>query len=136
MQNTIQLAWQLAREESRQTHHRYLHWVLGLLMVFVLTLSQSSLSVQHYLEQNLENLLGADLVVSHTKSLSAEHIQFLEQHSSAVVATQSATTTLSNGSHFQQVKLKAVGQNYPLEGALVVASSLGGALNMSYLGLQ
>ncbi|GEA12572.1 FtsX-like permease family protein [Alteromonas sp. KUL49] len=127
MQNTIQLAWQLAREESRQTHHRYLHWVLGLLMVFVLTLSQSSLSVQHYLEQNLENLLGADLVVSHTKSLSAEHIQFLEQHSSAVVATQSATTTLSNGSHFQQVKLKAVGQNYPLEGALVVASSLGGS---------
>ncbi len=125
MQNTIQLAWQLANEESRYSHHRYLCWVLCILMVFVITLSQSSLSVQHYLEQNLANLLGADLVVSNTQPLSEKHLRFLAQNSSAIAITQSATATLSHDAYFQQVKLKAVGENYPVEGTLAIASGLG-----------
>ncbi len=66
------LAWQFYRQEYHLPQQRLLRWTQLVLLVFMLALSQSSQSVQQYLTQNLQGLLGADALISQRQQLSSE----------------------------------------------------------------
>lgn len=124
---SLKLAWQFYQEEKHYAHQSFARWTQAILMVFIVTLSQTSDSIQSYLNQNLENLLGADLVISQKSALSETQLSWLQNQSQKIVATQDVSTTLTHQGKWQTAKLKAVANDYPLQGELRVATSLDGS---------
>lgn len=111
-----QLAWHFYRQASPQ--QRLLSWVQGILLVFILLLSQTSASIQAYLARDLDQLLGADLVLSQQQPISDSHLLALARMSSQIVLTQSLELTLTHQQQWQAALLKAVDVDYPLQGEL------------------
>lgn len=123
--STLQLAWQFFRQERHYRHQRFMRWTQVILMVFIVTLSLSSHSIQTFLQSNLNNLLGADLVLSQDMPLESSQVQQLSEMTNAMVVTQTAQTTLTFDDKWARVTLKAVGEGYPLQGELRTAVALG-----------
>lgn len=121
-----QLAWQFYRQEKHLAHHRFMTWTKGILMIFIVTLSLTSHSIQTYLSSNLNSLLGADIVVSQSSPLLPAQQAKLNELSNKVVTTKSLSTTITHQRKWQKIKLKAVGDFYPLQGALKTSGSLNG----------
>ncbi len=126
LSQSLALAWQFHRQERKEPSHRYLRWIFIVLMVFIVTLSQSSHSIQQYLTGNLASLLGADVVISHSQALSHEQQRAVEASSQRIVETQTVLTTLTHDQQWQRVKLKGVASGYPLQGELKTTKVLGG----------
>lgn len=120
----IKLAWYFYLQSP--PHQRMLRWVQGILLVFILTLSQTSASIQTYLANNLAHLLGADVVLSQTQALSDSQLAELRQMSAQVVLTQSVEMTLTHQGHWQSASVKAVAEDYPLQGQLLSSSDMSG----------
>ena len=120
----MQLAWHFTKQEYRQPHQRLLRWVQATLMVFIVTLTLSSGTIQHYLQSNLQNLLGADVVITQKDKLSAKQLMVLANFSESVVDTLQIDATLTFNGKWQRSKLKAVGVDYPLQGQLLTSNSL------------
>ncbi len=120
----IQLAWHYFRQEYPQSHQQLLRWVQGILMIFIVTLSLSSNTIQKYLQGNLQNLLGADAVISQKDKLTFKQLKSLTSFSDKVVNTLQISTTLTFNGKWQRAKLKAVGSDYPLQGQLLTSMSL------------
>ena len=109
----FKLAWQFYQEEKHYSHQLFARWTQAILMVFIVTLSQTSGSLQSYLNQNLENLLGADLVISQKSALTEKQLSWLQNQSQKIAATQDVSTTLTHQGKWQTAKLKAVAADYP-----------------------
>jgi len=124
--NNTKLAWHFYKQEYRAPHQQLLRWIQGILLLFIVTLSQSSNSIQNYLQANLQGLLGADAVLSQKSSLTSEQYTQLSQLSEKLVTTQQIPTTLTYRGLWQKAKLKAVGEHYPLQGELLTADTLKG----------
>lgn len=120
----MRLAWHYFYQEYSQSHQRLLRWVQAILMIFIVTLTLSSNSIQDYLQNNLQNLLGADAVLTQKDKLSSEHRTSLENLSESVVSTLQINVTLTFNGKWQNAKLKAIGDDYPLQGQLLTSSSL------------
>jgi predicted lysophospholipase L1 biosynthesis ABC-type transport system permease subunit len=120
----IQLAWHYFKQEYRQPHQKLLRWIQAILMVFIVTLTLSSNTIQAYLQSNLQNLLGADAVLTQKDKLSAKQLTSLESLSESIVNTVQINATLTFNGKWQNSKLKAVGNDYPLQGQLLTSSSL------------
>lgn len=120
----MQLAWHYTKEEYRQPHQQLLRWVQAILMVFIVTLTLSSSTIQRYLQNNLQNLLGADAVVTQKDKLSAKQFKSMTDLSDKVVKTLQINATLTFNGKWQRSKLKAVGNDYPLQGQLLTSTSL------------
>lgn len=118
------LAWQLFKQDYRTPHIRLLQFTQVLLVLFLLTLTLTSESVQKHLAQNMANLLGADVVISQFGKMPQENALKLAAHSSKVIFTQSIKTTLTHNGKWQQLTLKAVDNNYPLQGTVHVSNTL------------
>ncbi len=126
LMQSSKLAWQFYRNERHLSNYKHLRYIYIILMVFVMTLGQSSQSVQQYLSNNLSSLLGADVIVSQSMPLTDKQRSVIESHSSQIVETESISTTLTFFDKWSRVKLKAVGSDYPLQGQLRASSVLGG----------
>jgi len=126
MINNVKLAWHFYQQERHYAHQRLLRWTQAILMLFIVTLSLASHSVQQYLQQNLQNLLGADAVLSQQLALTNEQYQRLSSFSTEIVNTQELKVTLTHDENWQQAKVKAVGNNYPLQGELLTSETLQG----------
>jgi len=120
----MQLAWHYFRQEYSQPHQKLLRWVQAILMVFIVTLTLSSNTIQHYLQNNLQNLLGADAVLTQKDKLTDKQLISLVNLSESVVNTLQIDATLTFNGKWQRSKLKAVGNDYPLQGQLLTSSSL------------
>ncbi len=120
----MQLAWYYFTQEYRQPHQRLLRWVQAILMVFIVTLSLSSNTIQKYLQGNLQNLLGADAVLTQKDTLTTDQFTSLANFSDNVVKTMQISATLTFNDKWQRSKLKAVGSDYPLQGKLLTSTSL------------
>jgi putative ABC transport system permease protein len=120
----IGLAWHFFQQEKTSSHQRLLRWLQCLLMVFLVTLSLSSNSIQNYLQQNLQGLLGADAVLSQQQALSMEQLSTLSKLTDKLAVTEQLSTTLTHGALWQRAKLKAVDDNYPLQGELLTSTSM------------
>ena len=76
----ILLAWQLFRQQYHQGDARLIRWTQTSLMFFILTLSLTSSSIQAYLANNLQQMLGSDLVISQHQALTGAQLDKLQQH--------------------------------------------------------
>jgi predicted lysophospholipase L1 biosynthesis ABC-type transport system permease subunit len=120
----MQLAWHYFVQEYRQPHQQLLRWVQAILMVFIVTLSLSSNTIQEFLHGNLQNLLGADAVLTQKDKLTTNQLSSLTNFSDNVVKTLQINATLTFNGKWQGAKLKAVGGDYPLQGQLLTSTSL------------
>jgi len=125
--HNIKLAWHFFTQEYSHTHQRLLRWTQGVLLVFIVTLSQSSESIQSYLNNNLQGLLGADAVLSQQQKLTPAQHTALSKLTNEVVVTQQVKVTLSHKGQWQQVQIKAVDNQYPLQGDLLTSPTLQGS---------
>lgn len=96
LRQNLQLAWHFYQQQKQHSKERVLRWVQGILLLFIVTLSQTSASIQAYLGQNLANLLGADLVLSQPLALTASQHAELTAMAEQIVLSQSLTTTLTH----------------------------------------
>ena len=124
--NNLTLAWHFFKQEYSYSHQRLLRWTQGVLLLFIITLSQSSNSIQSFLDQNLQGLLGADVVISQKQALSQLQFSELSQLTQDVAVTQQITTMLTHQGQWQQAQLKAVDNQYPLQGELLSSQTLAG----------
>lgn len=122
--NNVNLAWHFYRQEYQHSHQRLLRWTQGILLIFIVTLSQSSASIQNYLDKNLQGLLGADAVLSQKQALTAEQYAAMTELTDDIVVTQQIQTTLTHNGIWQRAKLKAVDNQYPLQGELLTSATL------------
>lgn len=136
LSQNLRLAWQFQRQEKRYAHQRFLSLTQIVLMVFIVTLSQTSDTIQRFLTQNLNNLLGADLVISQKGPLNNSQRNALTDKSEQIVLTRSVNTTLVHNEKWQRIKLKGVDKGYPLQGELLTSDSLAGELEASSTGPQ
>ena len=120
----LQLSWHYFKQEYHQPHQKLLRWVQGILMIFIVTLTLSSHTIQDYLEGNLQNLLGADVVLIQKDKLTPKQLKSLVNLSKSVVNTRQISATLTFNGKWQSSKLKAVGDDYPLQGQLLTSTSL------------
>ncbi len=124
LSNNIKLAWCFFRQEFQYPHQQLLRWTQGILMLFIITLSQSNESIQTYLQSNLQSLLGADAIISQQQALSAEQYASVLALTNKIVVTKQVRATLTHHGQWQQAKLKAVDQQYPLQGELLTSDTL------------
>ncbi|MFC3093266.1 FtsX-like permease family protein [Alteromonas sediminis] len=124
LRNNLALAWHFFTQERTQAHYRYLRWTQALLMVFIVTLSQTSHTIQAYLADNLANLLGADIVLSQQSALNDSQTSALDALTQKRAITKSVITTLTHNGQWQRAQLKAVGHHYPMQGELLTANAL------------
>ena len=121
--NNLNYAVRSFINESRQTDARILLIVQWLLILFLLTLTLVSSSIQNFLQKNLDNMLGADIVVTRYQALSDAELAELRRYSNRLSVTQLQTIALSQGELYQSVQLKMVDNHYPLQGTIAVGLS-------------
>lgn len=121
---TLGLSWENFVQQYHSGDSRLLRWTQLCLLFFLLTLSLTSNSVQVYLEKNLQQLLGADLVVSQYQPLDNSQLSYLKATSIGHSVTQLQTVTLTHNGQWQSVQLKAIDDNYPLQGQLQIKQSI------------
>jgi predicted lysophospholipase L1 biosynthesis ABC-type transport system permease subunit len=126
LSNNIKLAWHFYKQEYQSSQQKLLRWTQGILLLFIVTLSQSSTSIQQYLQHNLQGLLGADAVLSQHAALTTQQYSELENTIDSIVITHHIKTTFTHNDQWQQVKLKAVGNGYPLQGELLTSVIMNG----------
>ncbi len=93
------------------------------LLFFMMTLTLTSASIQRYLANNLDQMLGSDLVVeSHTPMKSGDEIAF-RSLAPRLSVTQLSDITLTHHDEWARVQLKQVDDTYPLQGNLQVGDT-------------
>ncbi|RTR39562.1 FtsX-like permease family protein [Shewanella canadensis] len=126
LSQNLRLAWHFFQQQKSASYQRLLRWTQGILMIFIITLSLTSNSIQDYLQNNLQGLLGADAVISQQPMLTQQQLSALSKLTNKIATTQQVSTTLTHGAQWQQAKLKAVDDSYPLQGELLTATTLHG----------
>ncbi|MFT4925336.1 MAG: putative ABC transport system permease protein [Phenylobacterium sp.] len=131
---TIKLAWEHFVQQYHTSDSRLLRWTQLTLLFFLLTLSLTSASVQVYLTQNLQQLLGADMVISQYQPLSENQLNHVKASSQAHSVSQLQTVTLTHDGQWQSVQLKTIDDQYPLQGSLQISEAVSGQSKASQSG--
>lgn len=93
------------------------------LLFFLMTLTLTSASIQRYLADNLDQMLGSDLVIeSHSPLKSADETAF-RSLTQRLSVTQLSDITLTHKDEWARVTLKLVDDAYPLQGNLQIGDT-------------
>ena len=93
------------------------------LLFFLMTLTLTSASIQRYLADNLDQMLGSDLVVeSHAPMKRDDEVAF-RSLAPRLSVTQLSDITLTHKDEWARVQLKLVDDAYPLQGNLQVGDT-------------
>jgi predicted lysophospholipase L1 biosynthesis ABC-type transport system permease subunit len=120
------IAIQNVRQEIKNTDGKIGLFTQFILLLFLMTLSLSSASIQRYLNDNLNNLLGADLVISGYRPIPEEQQQTLNSLSKNIEHTQQIPLVITHKDAYQKAQVKLVSDSYPLQGSLKTSQSKGG----------
>ncbi len=93
------------------------------LLFFLMTLTLTSASIQNYLADNLNQLLGSDLVVESHAPMTREDEIALRSLAQQLSVTQLIDMTLTHKGQWARVKLKLVDDAYPLQGNLQIGTT-------------
>lgn len=93
------------------------------LLFFLLTLSLTSASIQAYLSDNLDQMLGSDMVVESHEPLARADDAALRSMAERVSVTQINDITLTHRDRWARVRLKLVDDAYPLQGSLQIGDT-------------
>jgi len=121
--NIAAFAWDNFQSSRRQKNTVLVMVTQGILAFLLLTLTMASATIQNHLSDNLETLLGADVVVESEQSFSENDRSFLDAQSEAVSETLIVPITLTNGDKWQRIELKVVDGNYPVQGNVSLSES-------------
>lgn len=120
----INQAWLLFVQQCKSRDNLLLLLTLFFLAYYLCLISLVGNSVQQHLQYNLQQLLGADSVLSTATPLTEPERQQLLAHSSALTETQHFSLNLVAGERWQKTQMKAVGAGYPLTGTLRISRQL------------
>lgn len=121
--NSFKLIFENCWRDLREGDGRISMATQTALLFFLLTLTLTSASIQRYLADNLDQMLGSDVVVeTHAPIKDADEIALrsLAQHMSV---TQLSDITLTHKDAWARVKLKLVDDAYPLQGNLQIGAT-------------
>lgn len=93
------------------------------LLLFLLTLTLTSASIQRYLAGNLDQMLGSDLVVESHAPLNQNDEITLNAMAPRLSVTQLSDITLTHNGEWARVRLKLVDDSYPLQGNLQIGDT-------------
>jgi len=93
------------------------------LLFFLLTLTLTSASIQSYLSDNLDQMLGSDLVVETYSPLTARDDATFRSLATGLSATRLTDITLTHKDEWVRVQLKLVDDSYPLQGHLQIGDT-------------
>lgn len=90
------------------------------LLLFLITLTLTSASIQQYLARNLDQMLGSDAVIeTHTPLTPAQEVELTGQ-ADGVSKTTLTAITITHKDAWARVQLKQVDDTYPLQGSLQI----------------
>ncbi|WND01768.1 hypothetical protein QGN29_09400 [Temperatibacter marinus] len=121
-------AWNNFKQSLGTKDQKVVLWTQGILATILLILTLTTSSIQIYLEKNLENLLGADVVVGSNRFLSSADQEFLKNHSQRYSETIQVVVSLAHDGKWQRTALKLVDDGYPVQGDVRVSDRLGGPI--------
>lgn len=93
------------------------------LLFFLITLSLTSASIQRYLSDNLDQMLGSDLVIEGHSSIGEKDIAFIRSVAREVSIAKLHEITLVHQDRWARLNLKLVDDAYPLRGKLLVGAT-------------
>jgi putative ABC transport system permease protein len=93
------------------------------LLFFLLTLTLTSASIQCYLSDNLDQMLGSDLVIESHSPLTNDDETAFKSMAAGLSVTQLADITLTHKDEWARVQLKLVDDTYPLQGNLQIGDT-------------
>jgi putative ABC transport system permease protein len=93
------------------------------LLFFLLTMTLTSASIQSYLADNLNQMLGSDLVIESHSPLKPDDAARLRNLSGGLSVTQLSDITLTHNQQWARVQLKLVDDAYPLQGNLQISDT-------------
>ncbi len=93
------------------------------LLFFLLTLTLTSTSIQRYLTENLDQMLGSDMVLESHSPLDDVTQKSLSELVDNVSRTRLMGITLTFKDRWERVQLKLVDSAYPLQGELTVGET-------------
>ncbi|MBE1302271.1 MAG: FtsX-like permease family protein [Alteromonadaceae bacterium] len=113
--------------EYREQDNSILRLCTIVLITVILCLTISSAGIQQRLQQNFDQLLGADLVISHSTPLPEKELIHLRALANETSYAQLVNVTLTNDEHWHAAQIKLVDEHYPLRGSLKVSADIGAA---------
>ena len=125
--STAKLIWENARHDLKAADGRITVLTQTALLFFLLTLSLVSTSIQGYLKDNLDQMLGADVVVERHVPLEEAAIQTLQAEADGYSRSELLKVTLSFQDKWERVQLKLVDDAYPVQGQLMIGATPGAA---------
>ena len=93
------------------------------LLFFLLTLTLTSASIQDYLAENLDQMLGSDLVIESHAPLAHDAETKLDNLAAGLSVTRLSDITLTHHQKWARVQLKLVDEAYPLQGTLKIGDT-------------
>jgi len=93
------------------------------LLFFLLTLTLTSASIQSYLSDNLDQMLGSDLVVETHSPLTERDEATFRSIATGLSVTQLTDITLTHKDEWARVQLKLVDDAYPMQGNLQIGDT-------------
>ncbi|WP_299329099.1 FtsX-like permease family protein [Parasphingopyxis sp.] len=115
------------RSDLKSGDGRIAFAVQGLIAFFLLSLTLASASIQSYLNDNLDQMLGADVVLESFVPLSTVQMEELARHTESLSRTATMQVVLTHGEQWERAQLKIVDDAYPVQGEVTVSRVLGGA---------
>ena len=107
-----------------QSHGILLQLTYCLLVFCLMLFSFTHHSIQHYLHNNLGQMLGAEGVITMSRPMESVHQQELNSLVDEMSVTRQVSLTMTNKDLWQRAQLKVVEGNYPLQGQLVYSQKL------------
>ena len=121
--NQVRLILENSWRRLRESDGRISMATQTALLFFLLTLTLTSASIQQYLGENLDRMLGADLVVESHAPLNSSQEIAVRSLAQRVSVTQLSDITLTHKDAWARVKLKRVDRDYPLQGNLQIGDT-------------
>lgn len=100
------------RQEAKNRSIVLFLLVQTILFSFLLTLSQLSGNIQSYFQNNMDQMLGADVVLTQDRPFSDQAMKKFEQWNAKLVETSHLTLVTNFKDNWQKVKIKAVNSDY------------------------
>ncbi len=119
----LSISYSNFKNDAQSSDGKLVLFTQVVLIFFLMTLSLTSASIQNFLNDNLNNLLGSDMVIVGNTPLTDINETTLESTAIAVSKTQLIPLVVTKDGIYQKAQVKLVGDTYPLQGSVKIAYS-------------
>ncbi len=121
--NTLTLIFENSLRDLRDADGRISVLTQTALLFFLITLTLTSASIQHYLGENLNQMLGSDLVIESHTPLTPDEEASLTSLAGGMSRTRVTNIIVTYNDKWERVQLKTVDDAYPLQGNLQIGQT-------------